>query len=242
MKIGVIVPYYTPDQHTQELFERCKASIDDRFEKIFVDSNKLGKGVSFSRNYGLDIAARMDLDYITFMDADDVMLPEAYDNLRGAIREFKQAQIIQLNHKRRKPDGTVWTKFFNTDRVFTVPSLPSLWMVVWNKVYKADLIERIRFKPGLRHGEDEIFNLRCLAKARKIHCSSMFHMMHCFDNPESLSKIVDIDDLIAEQRELLEFVADYSDDRVMCEIVRQRQAELWENCVYKATFSKDGTK
>lgn len=241
MKIAVIVPYWVSTDKEQELLDRCLKSIDNRFILIpFKDDHH--DGVSITRNYGIEAALQAGADYITFLDSDDIMLPEAYDNIVGAIRENRHAQIIQLNHKRRNSDGAVLKKFFNTDRVFTVPSLPSLWVVVWNKVYKADLIEGIRFKPGLQHGEDELFNLRCLAKARKIHCSSMFHMMHCSDNPESLSKKVDMDDLIAEQRELLEFVVDYSDDRVMCEIVRQRQAELWENRVYKAIFSKDGTK
>ena len=241
MKIAVVVPFWCPDPESKKLLKRCLDSIDERFEVIPWE-DEWHQGVSIARNYGIEAALQWGAQWITFLDADDIMLPDAYDNIVGAIRENRHAQIIQLNHKRRNPDGTVWTKFFNTDRVFTVPSLPSLWVVVWNKVYKADLIEGIRFKPGLQHGEDELFNLRCLAKARKIHCSSMIHMMHCSDNPESLSKKVDMDDLIEEQRELLEFVVDYSGDRVMCEIVRQRQAELWENCVYKATFSKDGTK
>ena len=31
MNIAVIIPFYSPDDTTEALFSRCKASVDDRF-------------------------------------------------------------------------------------------------------------------------------------------------------------------------------------------------------------------
>ena len=233
MKIAVIIPFVNRD----DLLKRCLNSIDERFEVIpWHDEHR--DGPSITRNYGIEAALQCGADYITFLDADDMMLPEAYDNIIGAIRQDRSAQIIQFNHKRRWPDGTVFTKFFNADRVYEIPSLPSLWVNVWNKVYKADLIENIRFIPGLNHGEDELFNLECLNQAEKIHCSITFTMMHCFDNPKSLSKTVTIDDLVKEQRALIDFVDQHSLDNGIHEVIRRRQLELWDNPTYKSIFSK----
>lgn len=241
MKIAVVIPYWCPDQKLKDLLKRCLDSIDPRFEVIPWE-DEWHEGVSATRNWGIEAALQWGAEWITFLDADDYMLPGAYDNMVSAIKSNRKAQIIQFNHKRRNPDGTVWTKFFNTDRVFAVPELPSFWVGVWNKVYKADLFENIRFEPGLHHGEDEFFNLRCIQKARKIHCSSMFTVMHCFDNPNSLSKSATVFDLADEQNWLLEVAKDCRDDKAMLQVIRERQVELWDNPTYRAIFGKDDTK
>jgi len=236
MKISVIIPFVNRD----ELLKRCLDSIDSRFEVIAVeDESRLGP--SATRNEGLNRAfnyMNYQPDYITFLDADDFMLPEAYDNMVAAIKQDRSAQIIQFNHKRQMQDGTVYTRFFNADRVHTIPSVPSLWVNVWNKLYKADLIENIRFIPGLNHGEDELFNLECLHAAEKMHSSSMFTVMHCFDNPRSLSKTTTFTDLIREQKELIDFLDCHSFDNGIHELIRKRQLELWDNPTYKSIFSK----
>ena len=239
MKIAVIVPYYTPDQNTKQLFERCKASIDDRFEKIFVDSNKIGLGVSAARNHGLDIAARMDLDYITFLDADDTLEPNAYDQMLAAISEAPDAPLIQMNHKRMQPNGSAYVKFFNRRGTYEPDNLPSLWVCVWNKLYKADTLKDIRFIVGLNHGEDELFVLEALAVARRVYCSERVAMTHNFDNPNSLSKTCTLSDLIDEQTTLLRFAAAHEDDGSLCEAVRLRQIELWSNNIYRRHFGKN---
>lgn len=239
MKIGIIVPYYTPDQNTKELFERCKASIDDRFEKIFVDSMKIGLGVSAARNHGLDIAARMDLDYITFLDADDTLEPNAYDQMLAAISEAPDAPLIQMNHKRMQPNGSAYVKFFNRRGTYEPDNLPSLWVCVWNKLYKADTLKDIRFIVGLNHGEDELFVLEALAVARRVYCSERVAMTHYFDNPNSLSQSCGFTDLIEEQMALLSFASTHAQDRSLCEAVRLRQLELWSNNIYRRKFGKN---
>ena len=245
MKIAVIVPYYTPDQNTKQLFERCKASIDDRFETIFVDSNKIGRGVSAARNHGLDIAARMDLDYITFLDADDTLEPNAYDQMLAAISEAPEAPLIQMNHRRMQPDGSNYVKFFNRRGTYVPENLPSFWVGVWNKIYKAELLNnkeaetQVRFIEDLDHGEDELFVLEALAVARRVYCSERVAVTHHFDNPNSLSKIGTISDLIDEQMALLRFAAAHKEDGSMCEAVRLRQLELWSNNTYRRIFGKN---
>ena len=236
MKIAVIVPYYVPDENTEKLFQRCKDSIDPRFH-LLCREDKHCEGVSVMRNKALDyLFDNYDPGYITFLDADDFMLPDAYDQLEAAINEEPEASIIQLNHRRRQPNGYDYVKFFNRRGTYGLDKLPDFWVGVWNKVYKADLIKDIRFMPGLNHGEDELFNLTCLSVARSIYCSERVHMVHCFDNPNSLSKIAAIDDLLAEQKVLLQFAEYHKDDGALLDAVRQRQEYLWGNQIYKATF------
>ena len=65
-------------------------------------------------------------------------------------------------------------------------------------------------------------------------------VVHHFDNPNSLSKSTTLDDIIAEQVALLEFLDDHRDDKEICEAIRIRQSELWINPTYKRAIG--GTK
>lgn len=236
MKIAVIIPYY-PLEETCELYGRCLNSISAAFD-VYNVVDFQHEGVSVTRNRGIDAALDNNSDYITFLDADDFMIPDAYDQIVAAIKEEPKAPIIQLNHRRRQANGYDYIKFYNKQGTYYLDRLPDFWVGVWNKIYKASLVEDIRFIRGLDHGEDELFVLECLAKARRIYCSDRIHMVHCFDNSQSLSKTVRLDDLLAEQRALLNFVEKHAEDGELLDAVRQRQTYLWDNKVYKETFRR----
>lgn len=125
---------------------------------------------------------------------------------------------------------------YNDPGTYELGNLPKLWVSSVNKVFKADLVNRIRFDNKLDHGEDELFVLNCLAKARRIYHSKLFTMVYHRDNPHSLSKSTTLDDLLNEQRALFEFLVNHSDDVELRNAVRIRQAELWNNAVYKRVF------
>ena len=234
MKIAVVIPYY-PEEETAELYTRCLDSIDIRF-KVFNVVDYTHSGVSAARNRGLDAALARDIDYITFLDADDTFNRDAFDQIKEAIKEAPpDADIIQLNHEREKDGFQKWMKHFNKEGWYGLDNLPGFWVAVWNKIYKADLIRKhnIRFSEGLNYGEDEIFNLECLARVRKIYCSERVAMTHHFDNPNSLTKTINFAGLLAEQHVLLGFMYDRKDDQELYEAVRQRQVQLWSSIVYK---------
>ena len=230
MKIAVVIPYY-PDENTAELYTRCLDSIDSRFEVYNVIDFK-HEGVSATRNRGL-VEALKTADYITFLDADDELAPDAYDSMKAAIRENPQADMIQFNHKRKLTNGVLQPRFWNRGGTYKLSKLPLLWVSSVNKIYKADLLRVIRFDNSLRHGEDELFILECLAKTRRLICSDYFTMIYHKDNPKSLSQTTAFDDLLGEQRALLRFIDGHRDDAELCEAVRIRQAELWNNPTYR---------
>ena len=165
MKISVIIPY-KPEYETDHLAARClKSVMSQDFNVIYlVDFD--GEGVSFMRNQGIESAIKAGSDYITFLDADDTYAPDAYEQIMSAISEAPDEPIIQLNHVREFPDGRTQQRMWNRRGTYTLDNLPQLWVSSCNKVIKADLIKDIRFINGLNHGEDELFILECLAKAR----------------------------------------------------------------------------
>ena len=235
MKISVIIPY-KPEYETDHLAARClKSVMSQNFNVIYlVDFD--GKGVSFMRNQGIESAIKAGSDYITFLDADDTYAPDAYEQIVSAISEEPDEPIIQMNHVREFPDGRTQQRMWNRRGTYTLDNLPQLWVSSCNKVIKAELIKDIRFVEGLNHGEDEIFILGCLAKARRLYHSERIALHYHKDNPNSLSTVTSLNDLIGEQGALLDFLIEHKDDAELLRAIRQRQTELWNNACYKRVF------
>ena len=232
-----IIPY-KPDERIAHLSlnARCLDSvIDQQFNIIYLVDHD-GKGVSFMRNQGIESALRAGSDYITFLDADDTYAPDAYEQIISAISEEPDEPIIQLNHVREFPDGRTQQRMWNRRGTYTLDNLPQLWVSSCNKVIKADLIKDIRFIEGLNHGEDELFILECLAKARRLYHSERIALHYHKDNPNSLSTVTSLYDLLCEQEHLCYFAEEHKDDPELLRAIRQRQAELWNNACYKKCF------
>ena len=147
--ISVIVPY----KDAAKWIERCAKSLKqqtDDFEFIFVDDhsedngeeilreiadsrfmlmkNHRHPGVSGARNTGLDIARG---DWITFLDADDEMLPGGLDTYLEVIAADPDANIHQLNHLRYYPSIDKLTmKYPNEEGAYTSKELPQIWFGV----------------------------------------------------------------------------------------------------------------
>lgn len=240
-KITIVLPYYTPDNLTKRLFQRCVDSIDPRFE-VFTVEDEEGLGPAYARNGGLSAALKENPDYIAFLDADDTLAPDAYDQMVKATEEAPLAPIIQMNHIMVLPDGTQKPRMWNKRGTYLLDKLPQLWVSSVNKLFKADLVKNIRFNPALMHGEDELFVLECLAEPMcgRIYNSERVALHYHKDNPNSLSSSTTLDDIIGEQVALLEFIDEHRDHPSICDVVRRRQVELWDNPVYKRLIG--GTK
>ena len=234
MKIAVIIPYL-PDDSTKALYGRCLNSISAAFDAYNVVDFQ-HEGVSVTRNKGIDAALNNNPDYITFLDADDTYAPDAYDQMVKAIEEAPNAPIIQLQHVREFPDGRTQQRLPSPPGDYGLDRLPNLWVSCCIKLFKADLIRNIRFKPELCHGEDELFMLEALKIARGIHVSRRVALHYHKDNPNSLSTTTSLADLLGEQKALCEFADAHKDDPELLRAVRQRQSELWNNACYKRVF------
>ena len=184
---------------------------DDRFVLLY---NSDYSGVSGARNEGLNNAEG---DWITFLDADDQMLSGAWDKFQKMLET--DADIHQANHLRyiakRKAFRHKWT---NPDGMYEIPAMPEMWAPVWNKLFRAELIQDIRFDPALWFGEDEIFSLQAVARAKRIHNSAVDVIQHNLENPESLShRKTDIN--LADLMVALEILLTQQDDPAMRTVI-----------------------
>lgn len=247
--ISVIVPYW----NSGKWLDRCCQSLHKQkgdFEFILVDDhsedngvdivekyvemdsrfvsliNEHRKGVSGARNTGINWASG---EWVTFLDADDELTDKAGRLFFKEINKT-QAQMIEFNHKRfYRLKNKYLVKFANAGGDYKLPNLPDAWWGVWNKLFRTELIKNIRFDESLSYGEDGMFVLECLAVDDTIHHADIdaLTVIHNFDNPESLSKIKNIDDIRKYIRAYEEFAFDGTQSKAMQKVVCRELQKLW---------------
>ena len=197
----------------------CK---DKRFTAIW---NTHAKGVSGARNTGLDVARA---EWVTFLDADDELMPDAYAAFIGTIKRDPKADIHQLNHIRNYTAISKKTiKYTNNAGRYDTGNLPDIWWCVWNKVIRREFLKGIRFNEGLQYGEDGLFILECLAKGAYINHAdrNVVAVMHRFDNKKSLSHVKTVQDIIKQIRTYEAFLFRHASMR---QLVALEISKLWE--------------
>lgn len=144
------------------------AVIDNR---ITVIHQKNG-GLSAARNAGLKIATG---DFISFVDSDDLLSVNFYQKLLQFSIE-NDADIVECNFMKfeRPLELTQVTtslkensEIFSADYALELLMKEQLKQVVWNKLYKAKVVDRHQFEIGKIH-EDEFWTYKIIARANKI--------------------------------------------------------------------------
>lgn len=249
--ISIIVPYYNAEPWLDRCCESL-ASNPGNFEFIMVDDwstdkgeqivkryaerdkrfklfdNSCRKGPSGARNTGLDNARG---EWITFLDADDKLAPGAEQIFKRAIRGASY-DIYQFNHYRYYTEiDKLTVKYTNPAGVYDVTNRPILYCFVWNKLYKAELIKDIAFDEDCTYCEDELFNLECIAKARRVYCIEDETVIHCFDNKQSLSHSTTVEQLFLQAEKMMDFIKRQTDPEVKVAVCLSL-SEHWQSNKY----------
>ena len=133
------------------------ATRDNRVQVIHQDDC----GVSSARNAGMAMA---DSEYLVFLDSDDALRPgalqAALDAQRGAPKDF-----VLWHYTTRADDPTPVT---STTTPRQRNGLAALWLdcllaMPWNKLYRTELAQRIKFNTQYTLGEDLQFVLDYIA-------------------------------------------------------------------------------
>ncbi len=162
--------------------DQCGAICDkwaERDERIRV-IHKANGGVSDARNAGLDLASGT---YIGFVDSDDYIHPEMYQRLYEKIKkcdadlalcgfDWVDEQDNTIIRSEKTPyEGLVEKKDAIRNILFN-----TLYVVVWNKLFKRELFLNRRFMYG-KYGEDifimpELYNSckRIVILSDKYYC------------------------------------------------------------------------
>lgn len=143
------------------------ANLDGRIVTVYKEHG----GVSDARNAGINAATG---DYICFVDSDDFVHPQYVEILLGLCVKHEcdiaQCCFEHTSEERFSEEkGTGEVSFFDSigilNAIFSEKNVEI--NVLWNKLYKRELFEQIRFPAGRIH-EDEATCYKVYYKAKKI--------------------------------------------------------------------------
>ena len=163
----ILVDDGSPDRCPQMCDEW--AGKDDRIRVI----HKNNSGLAAARNSGLAVAKG---EYISFADSDDVMAPSMLEELYTVLKK-EEADIAECNFLSFQEDdeafkdtGALEETVLSFDTHAALKCLllgEQLNVVVWNKLYKREIFDDLRFEEGKIH-EDNYFTYQAFAKCKKV--------------------------------------------------------------------------
>ncbi|SHO54335.1 glycosyltransferase family 2 protein [Vibrio quintilis] len=134
---------------------------DSRIKIIWQEN----QGLSGARNTGLEAAQG---DFIFFLDSDDYLDKNALTSLYQYIDQYDVVSGGILNYLQDKGITEPFCENRKTGSIDIEDSFYSLETVVWNKLYRSEVVNHLRFIPGLIH-EDEDFYWKVFSQPLKVY-------------------------------------------------------------------------
>lgn len=193
-EISVIVPVYNVEKYVEQCIKSIVNQTFKNFELIIVDdgstdnSGKLcdnfaendyrihvihteNRGVAAARNKGLDIAIG---EFICFVDSDDYVqnnyLAYMYGQIRNSDYDFVSCTANFVNEN----SFLLQRNSYDTKKMIIDSNIIKTYMttnyiedVAWNKLYKRDVWENLRYLENVNYEDTEII-IRLLKRCRKI--------------------------------------------------------------------------
>lgn len=181
-KVSIIVPIYNVEKYLSKCIESILYQTYKNIEIILVNDGSLDNsaqicdeyakkddriivihkangGVSSARNAGIDIATGK---YIGFVDPDDYIENNMYELMVNKIEKYK-ADIAICGYDYINENYTIERYYhIQQDEILTQKQFmsmqfdmpPTIRHVVWNKLFIAKTLKKIRFPEGINSSED----------------------------------------------------------------------------------------
>lgn len=220
MILTVIIPIYNVEKYLKKTLNSVLNQKINDFEIILVDDGSTDEsgaicdefaekdtrirvfhitngGVSRARNFGL---AQATGDYIHFMDSDDLIEPEMYEQFSNIVKkeypDIVMCGSLQINSRHHTemvvaPEQEAFLNGRNqiAEYLNQIPlnDMKCLIHYIWNKWYRREFLlkYKLSFSPTLNLGEDYVFNCTALKSIEKI-CKVPNTYYHYFIRGNSL--------------------------------------------------------
>ncbi len=216
-KISVIVPVY----NVEKFLEKCVDSIlgqtyknlevilvndaspdncsdicrrlAEKDSRIIVIEHEKNKGVSASRNSGLDIATG---DFIGFVDGDDWVESDMYEYLLKSLIEH-EADIAQCNWYYEEADGKSLTQLVKANEIIVHDKHTALHNFflgtdvsysLWSKLFNRKVIGNLRLNERYKRSEDVLFIYHILKKEATIVVTNLSKYHYVKHSESCISK------------------------------------------------------
>lgn len=193
--ISVIVPIYKVEAYLERCVESLREQTYSNLEIILVDDgspdgcpaicdsyvkrdarirviHQKNAGLSGARNAGIDIAEG---EYLAFVDADDYVSQDFIQSLYGILQEtgcaIGQCRFAYVQGEPLKSDPSSSFRIYRgeslMEQLYGPEEEATYFVVAWNKLYRRELFEHIRYPLGRIH-EDEATTYRLFHEGRKL--------------------------------------------------------------------------
>ncbi len=212
--ISIIVPVYQVEKYLEKCINSILSQTYKNLEIILVDDGSTDNcpaicdrfqdkdsrikvihqdngGLSHARNVGLEISTG---DFIGFVDSDDWIEPNMYENLLSALQETG-ADIAVCNRLDDFEDSKLTSSHMISIKRKLYSSIEALRKIikdedilhdtVWNKLYKRIILLGISFPDGKIH-EDILWTAKIIGKAKLLVCLD-YPYYHRLQRPDSLT-------------------------------------------------------
>lgn len=198
MKVSIVIPIYKAEKYIKQCVDSVLAQTYKDIEVILVEDgspdtcgeiceeygkkdnrvkviHKENEGVSKARNTGLSFVTG---EYIQFVDSDDYLESNMVEMLVETMEQQQVDLVICGFYEENRNFNRISTleedkgKYNKKEILEHITRNPYSFHygVLWNKLYKSAYIkEQLWFPEDMDFGEDFIFNLTYLAKAKEIY-------------------------------------------------------------------------
>jgi len=278
IKISIIVPVYNVERY----LEKCLSSLtgqslreieiicindgstDDsgkilehfaETDKRIVLLNQKNKGVSAARNEGI---AKARGKYIAFVDSDDYVDEELYEETYRLIEKYKADILVfggevfteeEIKDEYLKDafsffqnNLNVKSAFYVDDSVGALVECPGSWPLIWNKLYKRELVMKSgRFSEALDLGEDEAFLFSIFPLADRIIYTDKKYYHYLRNRPESATDrlVMDFENKAFSNLKMAEMVRDVWRRYGILEKYEQKYLERYVGLLFDNARSLD---
>lgn len=267
-KLSIIVPVYNAEKHLRDCLDSllCQ-TVEGGYEIICVNDgstdsspkildeyaekhidlvkvfHKSNGGVSSARNYGILNATG---DYVTFVDADDYLLPNSVGQVVTFLqRENSLAAIVSgyLNVE----DESRFSDLLSSPKL-SYKTKNTSSCTCWNLIVSRELINvnEIKFNEKMRIGEDTVFVAECMVYYWE-NCLKIEGGYYCYrQNPSSVMHTRDSERDLQSHLEMLNFYEQIlskikKDTKAHKDVVKQFEKRIYaavSNVLFVAAFAK----
>lgn len=193
MLLSIIIPAFNAEPYLKSLLNRLKGQLNDKIEIIVIDDGSKvpvkvpsgiilerqeNKGAAAARNKGIDIAKG---EYISFIDADDMVREDYIPKILEAIKD--KPDYIYLSWE---TFGGGW--YYKCKLKSVSDKFPPFNLCCWNRVYRRDMIGKVRFNEKKAVAEDAQFIREVKEEGKKKAFIPDTIYFYRTDNKNSLTK------------------------------------------------------
>ena len=196
-----------------EILQRYAAN-DSRFKVI----DKPNGGVSSARNVGLDAATGQ---YIAFLDPDDMMYPQFLEIMLATLLR-SQADFVWCKGGNCNENSTLdvleeyeqygVSEYEKPLERFVLRQKPRIHIAVWGKLYRAELLENLRFNTDFRVIVEDFFYSLCLFNQAHKEARVKLRLLAYRQNSASLTHRKLTETMVYDNIRLLRYSAERIDN------------------------------